>query len=155
MTASRHDVTVQLNGRRTRWSIAPVTTLLEALRQHGLTGAKEGCGIGECGTCTVLVDGMPVVSCLVLAAEVEGARITTIEGTRDRRIARMRDAFLAEGALQCGACTPGMIIAASRIRDGATPEAIREALVGNVCRCTGYSSIVRAVQRASHMDLDG
>ena len=155
MTDSRHVVTVRLNGRRTRWSILPATTLLEAVRQHGLTGAKEGCGIGECGACTVLVDGTPVVSCLVLAAEVEGARITTIEDTRDRRIARMRAAFLAEGALQCGACTPGMIIAASRIREGATPDTIREALVGNVCRCTGYASIVRAVQRASRMDLDG
>ena len=154
MTA-RIEVTVRLNGRRTQWSLAPTTTLLEALRQHGLTGAKEGCGIGECGACTVLVDGTPVVSCLILAAEMEGARITTIEDTRDRRIARMREAFLAEGALQCGACTPGMIIAASRIRDGASPDAIREALVGNVCRCTGYASIVRAVQRASRMESDG
>lgn len=155
MTTSRIDVTVRLNGRSAHWSVTPATTLLEALRQHGLTGAKEGCGVGECGACTVLVDGTPAVSCLVLAAEVEGARITTIEDTRDKRIARMREAFLAEGALQCGACTPGMIIAASRIRDGATPEAIREALVGNVCRCTGYASIVRAVQRASRRDLDG
>ena len=151
--SERIEVPVTLNGRRTSWSVPPTTTLLDALREHGgLTGAKEGCGIGECGACTVLVNGSPAVSCLILAAEVSGARLTTIESTTDRRINALREAFLAEGALQCGACTPGMIVAASRIRDGAAVDEIREALAGNLCRCTGYASIVRAVQRASRRE---
>lgn len=152
--SERIDVPVTLNGRRTSWSVPATTTLLDALRERGgLTGAKEGCGIGECGTCTVLLNGDPTLSCLILAAEAGGARITTIESTTDRRINALREAFLAEGALQCGACTPGMIVAASGIRDGASADEIREALSGNLCRCTGYASIVRAVQRASRRHL--
>ena len=148
-----HDVLVRINGRRTTWTISSRTTLLQALReQAGLTGAKEGCGIGECGACIVLLDGKPTVSCLLLAVEVDGANLTTIESETDRRIVRMRKAFLAEEAFQCGACTPGMIVAASRIRDGAPPDEIREGLAGNICRCTGYASIVRAVQRGQRMD---
>jgi carbon-monoxide dehydrogenase small subunit len=148
------DVLVRLNGRRTVWNIPDGVTLLQALREHsGMNGAKEGCGIGECGSCMVIMDGTPVVSCLVLAVEAEGASVTTIEGTSDRRITRMREAFLAEGAFQCGACTPGMIVAASRIPDGASPGEIREGLSGNICRCTGYASIVRAVQRAHRKSM--
>jgi carbon-monoxide dehydrogenase small subunit len=147
------EVSLTLNGRRIRWSVPTTTTLLDAIRLHGgLTGAKEGCGVGECGTCTVLVNGKPVISCLVLAAELDGARITTIESTTDRRISRLREAFLAEGALQCGSCTPGMVVAATAIPDGASAAEIRVALAGNLCRCTGYASIVRAVQRASRQE---
>jgi aerobic-type carbon monoxide dehydrogenase small subunit (CoxS/CutS family) len=147
------EVSLTVNGRRLTWSVPVTTTLLDALRQFGgLMGAKEGCGIGECGACTVLVNGKPVISCLVLAVELGDARITTIESTTDRRIAKLREAFLAEGALQCGACTPGMVVAASRIPDGASADEIREALAGNLCRCTGYASTVRAVQRASRSE---
>lgn len=147
--SATHNVVVRINGQRTLWTVTAGTTLLDALRaQATQTGAKEGCGIGECGACMVLVNGTPTVSCLVLAVEMEGATLTTIESTNDRRIARMRDAFLAEEAFQCGACTPGMIVAATRISDNATPDEIRDALSGNICRCTGYASIVRAVQRA-------
>ena len=149
MSRAPLEVSVTVNGSRTRWCLPPSTTLLEALRTHSaLTGTKEGCSVGECGACTVLVNGIPTPACLVLAVEVQGGRITTIESERDVRIERMRRAFVAAGALQCGACTPGMIIVASRIRAGADPEEIRNALVGNLCRCTGYASIVRAIQAA-------
>lgn len=150
--SQRAVVELRLNGRRVRWDVSATTTLLDALRQAGLTGAKEGCGIGECGSCTVLVNSLPTVACLVLAAELSGASVTTIESKNDRRIEQLRKAFLDEGALQCGACTPGMIMAASRIPRGANDDDIRQALIGNVCRCTGYSSIVRAVQRAHRKD---
>lgn len=148
MTAPNPTVTLQVNGTRVEWQPRNGATLLEALRDHGLTGTKAGCSVGECGSCTVLVDDRPTPACLVLVAELDGARITTIEDVADRRIARMKRAFISNGALQCGACTPGMIIAASRIPSGASPEEIRAALAGNICRCTGYASIIRAVQDA-------
>jgi carbon-monoxide dehydrogenase small subunit len=148
MMRGKVHVAMRVNGAEMCCTIPPGTTVLEMLREQGLTGTREGCSVGECGACTVLVDNVPTPACLVLAAEVEGARVTTIEDTADRRIDRMRRAFLASGAFQCGACTPGMIIAASRIPVGASPAAIRAALAGNLCRCTGYASIVRAVQAA-------
>lgn len=148
MSAARTNVVLQVNDRRVTCHATPNDTLLDVLRESGLTGTKEGCSVGECGSCTVLVDGVPTPSCLVLAAEVAAARVTTIETTSDRRIGRMRRAFIASEAFQCGACTPGMIITASRIPENASPEAIRSALAGNICRCTGYASIVRAVQSA-------
>lgn len=144
-----------LNGRPVTVEADPTTTAVDLIRYAcGLTGTKDGCGVGECGACTVLVEGAPTLSCLMLAAELIGQHVTTIESMDDDRIGRMRDAFLAESALQCGFCTPGVILAASRIAAGASADEIRSALVGNVCRCTGYASIVRAVQRAHAGDLD-
>ena len=142
-------IAFELNGRAQRRRVAAATTLVDLIRETlRLTGTKVGCGVGECGACTVLLDGEPVLGCLVLAAEVDGRRVTTIEDEHDERLQRLRAAFVAAGALQCGFCTPGMILAASRLPDGADPATIRAALVGNLCRCTGYSKIVRAVQRA-------
>ncbi|EQD41342.1 2Fe-2S iron-sulfur cluster binding domain-containing protein, partial [mine drainage metagenome] len=125
---------------------------LDTLRYHiGLKGTKEGCRSGGCGVCTVLVDGAPVLSCLTLTREVEGSGITTVEGLADDPIGRrVTAAFLAEAALQCGYCTPGFLVALTgllRERPERTVEELREALAGNLCRCTGYASIDRAIVR--------
>ena len=142
-------IAFELNGRARRVRVAAATTLADLLRDGlALTGTKIGCGVGECGACTVLLDDAPVLACLVLAAEVDGRRLTTIEDERDERLRRLRAAFVSDGALQCGFCTPGMILAARGLAADATPTAIRAGLVGNLCRCTGYGAIVRAVERA-------
>jgi carbon-monoxide dehydrogenase small subunit len=126
----------------------PLTRLLDVLREEiGLTGTKEGCGEGECGACTVLVDGEAVNSCLVPVAQVQGRRITTIEGLRGTH--PLQRAFVEYGGAQCGICTPGMIMAAAALGPQPSLEAIRSGLAGNLCRCTGYSAIYRSVQRAS------
>ncbi len=136
-----------LNGRSVTIAAHPMKRLLDVLREDcGLTGTKEGCGEGECGACTVLVDGRPVNACLVPLAHVRGARVTTIEGIRRRRA--LQAAFVKEGAVQCGMCTPGLIVAASSLRPGASLEEMRIALAGNICRCTGYGAIYRAIQAA-------
>lgn len=146
---SDQSTSFRLNGQDVRFDGPAATRVLDALRDRfGLTGTKDGCSAGECGACAILVDGAPVLSCLLLVGEIEGRDVSTIETREDRRVESMRQAFLEEGALQCGFCTPGMIVAASRIPAGATEEEIRTRLVGNLCRCTGYASIVRAVQRA-------
>jgi aerobic-type carbon monoxide dehydrogenase small subunit (CoxS/CutS family) len=123
----------------------PMTRLLDVLRIHcGLPGTKEGCGEGECGACTVLLDGDPVCSCLVPAAHAESAEVTTIEGLGgDHPLQR---AFAEHGAAQCGICTPGMIMAALALPPAPTLDDVRVALAGNICRCTGYHAIVDAVQ---------
>jgi carbon-monoxide dehydrogenase small subunit len=129
-------------------------SLLEVLRDTlRLTGAKEGCNNGNCGACTVLIDGQPVNSCLVLGVEVEGANITTIEGIGDpAHLHPIQQCFLEDAALQCGICTPGFIVAAKALLDrhpNPTEQQIRFELAGNLCRCTGYDKIVRAVQDAA------
>jgi carbon-monoxide dehydrogenase small subunit len=122
--------------------------LLDVLREEcGLTGTKEGCGEGECGACTVLVEGEPVNSCLIPFAQVRGARVTTIEGLRGK--AALQQAFVSEGGAQCGICTPGMILAAAALRRDPSLEEIRIGLAGNICRCTGYEGIYRAVRKAA------
>ena len=134
--------------------IEPHLTLLDVLRDHlGMIGTKEGCGTGDCGACTVLVDGEPVCSCLTLAVEVEGQNVATIEGLAlDGKLHPLQTAFIAHGGLQCGFCTPGVLMAATALlaRNPRPTEAeIREALAGNLCRCTGYDKIVKAVLAAA------
>lgn len=142
-------IAVTVNGRVVDRVVPAATTLVDLLRSHlGLTGTKFGCGVGDCGSCTVLVDDEPALSCLVLAAELDGRTVTTIEDEQDERIRRLQQAFVATAGLQCGFCTPGMILAASRLPPDADADAIRSGLVGNLCRCTGYSKIVTAVRRA-------
>src|SRR6185503_2327532 len=137
-----------LNGKRVRAAVHPLKRLLDVLREDcALTGTKEGCGEGECGACTVLVDGVPVNSCLVPAAHVDGARVTTIEGLGGRHA--LQRAFVEHGGAQCGICTPGMIMAAVALGRKPTLEQMRTGLAGNLCRCTGYSAIYRSIRGAS------
>ena len=136
-----------LNGKRLRIDAHPMTRLLDALREHqGLTGTKEGCGEGECGACTVLIDRQPVNSCLVPLAQVDGARVTTIEGLSGKH--PLQDAFIEFGGAQCGICTPGMILAAVALGPKPSRDAIKTGLAGNICRCTGYSAIYESIERA-------
>jgi carbon-monoxide dehydrogenase small subunit len=136
-----------LNGKRRDVTAAPLRRLLDVLREEcGLTGTKEGCGEGECGACTVLLDGQPVASCLVPCAQAEGARVTTIEGLGGEH--PLQRCFVEQGGAQCGICTPGMIMAALVLPPGAGLPQIREALAGNLCRCTGYTAIYRSVAAA-------
>jgi len=149
--AARITVAVTVNGVARRLRVPPMARLLDVLRDDcGLTGTKEGCGEGECGACTVLVDGVAVDACLVPVAHVAGTAVTTIEGAASRPRGRaLQRAFEACGAAQCGICTPGMIVAALPIGPGAAADEIVAALAGNLCRCTGYSSILRAVTDAT------
>jgi carbon-monoxide dehydrogenase small subunit len=136
-----------LNGKRTRFDVHPMKRLLDVLREDcRLTGTKEGCGEGECGACTVLIDGAPVNACLIPAAHVEGARVMTIEGLSARD--PLPRAFVEHGGAQCGICTPGMIMAAVALGRKPTLERIRAGLAGNLCRCTGYEAIYRSILRA-------
>jgi carbon-monoxide dehydrogenase small subunit len=149
-----------VNGRERELATAPMRTLLEVLREDlGLTGTKQGCGEGECGTCTVLLDGEAVNACLVLAVEAVGHEVTTIEGLeRGRSLHPLQQAFIDHGAVQCGFCTPGMILSAKALLDRRprpAEEEIRVALGGNLCRCTGYQKIVEAVRAAAVAMADG
>ena len=137
----------RLNGRRVRVDAHPMARLLDVLREScGLTGTKEGCGEGECGACTVLINRVPVNACLVPLAQVAGAHVTTIEGLGGRH--PLQRAFADLGGAQCGICTPGMILAAVALGPRPSKSAIKTGLAGNICRCTGYSAIYRSIQRA-------
>ena len=148
------NIEVTVNGRRKRFDVEPNTLLLNLLRDGlYLKGAKYGCGIGECGACTVHLDGEAVLSCMILAVEADGRRVDTIEGLADGdELDPVQEAFIEEGAIQCGFCTPGFIMAAKALlNENPDPSEgeIREYLKGNMCRCTGYVNIVKAVQSAS------
>lgn len=145
------EIKVKVNGAEYRETVPAHMTLLQFLRERlQLTGTKEGCGIGECGACTVIMNGKSVASCLVLAAEADGAQIRTIEGEfRDGDLSKLQKAFIEHNAIQCGFCTPGMIMSAQELLErNSTPsrEQIVEAIAGNLCRCTGYEPIVGAIE---------
>ena len=141
---------LRLNGKYLDVETHPLRRLLDVLREDcGLTGTKEGCGEGECGACTVIVDGLAVNSCLVPVAQVAGCRVQTIEGVSTAH--PLPQAFVTEGGAQCGICTPGMIMAALTLGERPSLEQIREGLAGNLCRCTGYSAIYRSITKASRL----
>jgi len=151
---AKHSITLLINGQSEEFLVSSNQTLLHLLRdQLGLTGTKNGCEAGECGACTVLVDGEPLNSCLALAVELDGREITTIEGlSSNGRLTPLQQAFADLNAVQCGYCTPGMLLAATallRRNPKPTAEDIQKALVGNLCRCTGYQRIIDAVMEAS------
>ncbi|MDI6762319.1 MAG: (2Fe-2S)-binding protein [Thermodesulfobacteriota bacterium] len=150
----KQEIQLDVNGKSYSISVFPQETLLEVLRENlGLIGTKEGCSEGECGVCTVLLDGLPVRSCLLLAVDVRGGKITTIEGLSEKGVLHpIQKAFIEHGAIQCGFCTPGMILSAKALLDGnpfPSEEEIRIGLSGNLCRCTGYIKIFKAVQGAA------
>jgi len=152
---SIHSIQITVNGQLHLVRVSGTTTLLELLRnQLHLTGTKDGCGEGDCGACTVLLDGQAVKSCLVLAVQADGSRVTTVEGLAPEgdRPHPLQEAFVEAGAVQCGYCTPGMLMAAKALLDAnpePTRDEIRAALAGNLCRCTGYAKIVTAVEQAA------
>ena len=148
------NISLRVNGTEHRLALDPRTTLLDALREHlRLTGSKKGCGLGQCGACTVLMDGKRIKSCLALVALAEGREITTIEGlAQGERLHPLQQAFIERDAFQCDYCTPGQIMAGvACIREGhaGSPEAIRDWMSGNLCRCGAYDHIVAAIQDAS------
>lgn len=150
-------ITLKINNQDYELLVADNETLAQVLRgtQVNLTGIKQGCEIGDCGACTVLMDGKPVNSCLLLAVQASGHEITTIEGlARNGKLHPIQEAFIEAGAVQCGFCTPGMILKAKALLDTNTKptrQEIRKAFVGNLCRCTGYFKIINAVEKASEM----
>jgi aerobic carbon-monoxide dehydrogenase small subunit len=143
-------VTLKINGEERKLEIEPYRSLLDVLRnESGLTGTKKGCDVGDCGACTVIVDGKPVNSCLMLGVEAHGCEVLTIEGLRHP----LQESFIRHGGAQCGFCTPGMIMMAKALLDEnprPTEEEIRFAIAGNICRCTGYTKIIEAIQAVSH-----
>jgi carbon-monoxide dehydrogenase small subunit len=152
----QEEIVLKVNGIDYRLSIEPRRTLLEVLREHlGLTGTKKSCNEGNCGACTVLMDGRPVASCLVLAVDAQGKEILTIEGLSEgEKLHPIQEAFLKHGAIQCGFCTPGMVMSAKAFLDEnpePTTTEIRKAISGNLCRCTGYQHIVDSILAASKM----
>src|SRR5512135_1923534 len=154
-SAMKKTLRFTLNGEPVELEIEPHLTLLQLLRHElELTGTKEGCGMGECGACTVLLDGKSVNSCIFPAMEADGKKVTTIEGLADAhgKLHPIQKAFIENGAIQCGFCTPGMVLSAKALLDEnpkPTEEEIRTGIAGNLCRCTGYLQIVQAIKAAS------
>ena len=153
------EMRVRINGRPQRFDAAAPRTLLQLLRDEaGLTGTKEGCGNGECGACTVLLDGLPVRSCLVLAQEADGSEVVTIEGlAQDGALTPLQEAFIETGAVQCGYCAPGFLLAAHALLErhpSPTRQQILDAYGGHLCRCTGYEALFQAVELASRRGVE-
>jgi len=151
------DINLTVNGEPVSIRVEDHWTLLRALREGlGLTGTKEGCGNGECGACTVILEGRPVNSCMVLAVEAEGKELRTIEGEADgENISGLQQAFIDEGAIQCGFCTPGMVMSARALlmrNPDPGEDEVKEAICGNLCRCTGYKPIVSAILEAARRE---
>ncbi len=148
-------VHLKVNGLAYEIEVEPRRTLLEVIREDlELTGTKEGCGLGECGTCTVLLDGKPIKSCITLAVQANGREVTTIEGLEksDGNLHPIQQAFIDHGAIQCGFCTPGMVLSAKALLDEnprPTEIEVRQGIAGNLCRCTGYQKIVEAILSVS------
>ncbi|HEX9705493.1 MAG TPA: (2Fe-2S)-binding protein [Gemmatimonadales bacterium] len=154
MAATKATIALDVNGEHTEVAFAPHKTLLEVLREDlGLTGTKHGCELGECGTCTVLLNDAPVLSCLVLGVATAGARVRTVEGMAAAgRLHPLQETFADLGAAQCGYCTPGILLAAQSLLEhnpAPTRDEIKQALSGNLCRCTGYIKIYEAVELAA------
>jgi carbon-monoxide dehydrogenase small subunit len=150
------EITLKVNGIRYTVDVKPQRTLVEVLRETlGLTGTKKSCNEGECGACTVLIDGKPVASCLVLAIDAQGKEILTIEGlSQGENLHPIQEAFLRHGGIQCGFCTPGMVMSAKAFLDEhpkPTETEVRKAISGNLCRCTGYQQIVESIMAGSQM----
>lgn len=148
------DINVEINGQKYQLAVNEDAFLVDVLRlELGLTGTKKGCNEGECGACTVILNGQAVDSCLVLASRLNGAKITTIEGIGSpEHLHPLQEAFIKEGAVQCGYCTPGMILSAKALlakNPRPTEREVREAIAGNLCRCTGYVNIVKAIMAAA------
>src|ERR671939_624263 len=155
---SKVSVRCTVNGEAVTLEAYPLARLLDVLREGlKLTGAKEGCGEGECGACSIIVDGEVVNSCLIPACQLEGSRVVTVEGlARDGRLDPLQQAFLECGGAQCGICTPGMLIAARGLLDSnqrPTRDEIKEAIAGNLCRCTGYVKIIDAIEQAANAEV--
>lgn len=151
---SMKEISFKINGKPYSLSIKPSRTLLEMLREDlGLTGTKEGCGQGECGACTVILDGKTVNSCIMLAVEADNKEITTIEGISDHeKMHPIQEAFVSQGGMQCGFCTPGMIMSAKALlakNPSPNEHEIREGIAGNFCRCTGYTKIIDSIRFAA------
>jgi xanthine dehydrogenase iron-sulfur-binding subunit len=154
-------ITFTLNGKKKRISIDLRQSLLEVLREKlGMISVKQGCGVGECGACTVLIDGLPIDACIYLAVWADGRSIRTVEGEiRNGELSKVQQAFVNEGAVQCGICTPGFVMAAAAFVEKhrsqkVSRDEIRRGLAGNLCRCTGYDAIVTAVQKCLDNDAD-
>lgn len=150
----KHSISFIINGEKVHLEVEPHKTLLNMLREDlNLTGAKEGCGAGECGACTVIVDGKAVNSCLMLAVEADGKEILTVEGlAKNGVLDALQESFINNAALQCGYCTPGMIMSAKALlmrNPKPSEEEIKEAIAGNLCRCTGYKAIIDAIKEAA------
>ena len=153
-------ITLTLNGEPQEIAVEPTWTLLETVREAiGLTGSKEGCGTGDCGACSMIVDGRLITSCLMLAVQADGREIVSVEGIQTNGdLHPVQQAFIDAGGVQCGFCTPGMIVAAKALLDAnprPTLEEIREGLAGNLCRCTGYAKIYEAVELAAARIVNG
>ena len=149
-----HSITLKINGEIYKLHVKPNALLLDVIRDEiGLTGTKRGCDTGECGACTILIEGKPVNSCLLLAVEADGKDVLTVEGlARNGQLHPLQEAFVEEGAVQCGFCTPGILLSVKALLDtnpNPTGEEIKMAIAGNLCRCTGYTKIIKAISAAA------